>query len=809
MKTPFVRKSMKKIVWILQCLFGLLVALRITACSSEGATDEEPVPSTPLPTPTLSITVETTEATVRWSSVENVMQYEWELQQDALAVKTGKQRVTSYTFALEEGASYRFRVRALARENSGNTDSEWSEYVEASSNMLTAPLPKVVETSITASEATIRWEAIEGAGNYRYELALGAEKEVVDSDEISDCEVHFTSLQEGSAYTFRVMALAASKEYNNSSWSSSLYFETRSICRLDLPKPRLAALSVTGATLCWEAVDGAQKYGYELVEEATGELAQAETIEALTITFEGLREMTSYIFRVQALADDEDPSLSDSDFSEPIVFTTRTSSGVDVGLPLSGESDGLIRAFPGAEGGGMYTTGGRGGKVYHVTTLEDNGEAGSLRWALNQSGPRTIVFDVAGTIRLKSVLNIKKGDVTIAGQTAPGDGICLRDYSVQINANNIIIRYLRFRMGDESKQENDAIWGRYYENIILDHCSMSWATDECASFYANRNFTMQWCLIGESLRTSVHTKGNHGYGGIWGGKNASFHHNLLTCHDSRNCRIDHPQIYDNYVTTHRGNVDLRNNVIYNWGSNVTYGGESGWFNLVGNYYKPGPASSDRKYFVAADAYYEKDGVVWSSAYPELYLSGNVHTKYEDISQENKRGVNWTDGSNYAHFGEVLSAPLSIRKDDQTLCYTTTHDAEEAFDRVLGYCGASLQRDAVDDRLVYDARTGTATYTDGGNGSRNGIIDTQSAVGGWPLLSATEEEVIRASVDSDGDGIPDFYESLLNLDAFNADDAAAKTLDPLGLYSNLEVYLHFLVKEISQAQVRGGQYESLD
>ena len=376
---------------------------------------------------------------------------------------------------------------------------------------------------------------------------------------------------------------------------------------------KLVETGQTDLTFSWDAVSGADYYiGRLETSEGTLVTGGQTSTKSTSLKYTGLAAGTAYSFKVKVKSGDVE-----SEYSSPIAATTSAASdpGTDPDpdpdpgpgedddpkpnppaepsqyyaefmIPSHEDAHGQILAFPGAEGGGMYTTGGRGGKVIHVTTLADSGP-GSLRAALAESGKRTIVFDVAGLIELKSQLNISKGDVTIAGQTAPGDGICIKDFTTQVSASNVIIRFVRFRPGEASMSDSaDGIWGRYNDNIILDHCSMSWCIDECASFYANRNFTMQWCILTESLKVSVHDKGSHGYGGIWGGKNASFHHNLLANHDSRNPRIDHPQIYGSYVSTHRGNVDYRNNAVYNWGSNSTYGGEDGWFHIVNNYYKP-------------------------------------------------------------------------------------------------------------------------------------------------------------------------------------------------------------------------------
>ncbi len=441
-------------------------------------------------------------------------------------------------------------------------------------------------------------------------------------------------------------------------------------------------------------------------------------------------------------------------------------------------------AFPGAEGAGRYTSGGRGGIVCEVTTLEDSGP-GSLREAVAQKGKRTVVFRVSGTIRLKSELKIGNRDLTIAGQSAPGDGICIADRAVVVNADNIILRYLRFRLGDSLRTEEDALWGRYRNDIIIDHCSASWSVDECMSFYSSRNMTIQWCLIAESLYLSTHSKGAHGYGGIWGGTNVSFHHNLFAHHSSRTPRFDG----SNALCI---NVDYRNNVVYNWGFNSAYGGERGTINMVANYYKYGPATKSGVRFRIVEP---SDGA------GKWYVEENYVTGSPVITANN-----WAGGVQGSYRAESLVRAY----EPHPYIPITQHSAEEAFQRVLEYAGATLpRRDPVDARIIQDVINGTAAYEGSAYEKANsvpdpsllcGIIDSQKEVGGWPELFS-----LPAPADGDHDGMPDYWENANGLNP--ADPADRNLLNDEG-YTRLEVYLNSLtgattaVREEPAAQPAG-------
>ena len=437
-------------------------------------------------------------------------------------------------------------------------------------------------------------------------------------------------------------------------------------------------------------------------------------------------------------------------------------------------------AFPGAEGYGKYTQGGRGGAVYEVTNLNDSG-TGSLRAAVEANGPRTVVFKVSGTITLESTLRISNPYITIAGQTAPGDGICIRKYPLSIDASEVIVRYIRVRLGDESGVDADAISSRYNKNIIIDHVSASWSVDETMSIYHCENVTVQWCLISESMYQSNHVKGAHGFGGIWGSNYSTHHHNLLAHHVSRNPRF----------ASGAGYTDYRNNVVYNWGYNSTYGGEKQQkgnekfnftvINMVANYYKPGPSTipGEITHRIANPTSRNK-----AEDFGKWYIAENVVHGNKAVTENNwEGGVQPKHGNSYiAEF--KLDQPFeSMPINQQT--------AEEACASVLDNVGATLpKRDIIDTRIVDETRGGYATY-EGATYEQDkkvsdpsqkcGIIDSQADVGGWPELKSTP-----APTDTDHDGMPDAWEMTKGLDPKNAEDRNTIAADG---YTMLEKYLN--------------------
>lgn len=506
-------------------------------------------------------------------------------------------------------------------------------------------------------------------------------------------------------------------------------------------------------------------------------------------------------------------------------------------------------AFPGAEGHGRYVTGGRGGRVVHVTNLNDSG-TGSFREAV-KSGKRIIVFDVAGVIALKSDLKI--GDnITILGQTAPSPGITLRYYTVQPGNNNII-RFLRIRRGEEKNINDgaDATWQRNKTGIIFDHCSFSWSIDEVASFYDNNNFTMQWCTVAESLTNPGHSKGAHGYGGIWGGKLASFHHNFVGHLMNRGPRFNGARYgwtgytsnkdYDTYKwenPVQAENVDFRNCVMYN-AQGTCYGGPGGGqINIVNNYYKAGPSQSLKETTqngIKVDVSTGKERgsqeritlVTLSNSgnsdknHPELYdmtsryfINGNTTetTKGSVTQNQDWKGISYDKGipslngeyyspdaknfygDNVAHVTISGKSCVKIKMDNPAPTgEITTHSAAEAFSKVLAYGGASLYRDEIDARYMEEAKTGTALYK-GSITLSPGIIDKVSDVKGY--TEANFGTATRpADFDTDKDGIPDAWELANGLNPNDGSDALTYSLDDKGYYTNVEVYANSLVEDI--------------
>ena len=507
-------------------------------------------------------------------------------------------------------------------------------------------------------------------------------------------------------------------------------------------------------------------------------------------------------------------------------------------------------AFPGAEGHGRYVTGGRGGKVIHVTNLNDKG-TGSFRAAVTGNSKKIIVFDVAGVIPLASNLTIG-ANTTILGQTAPSPGITLRYYTVQPE-DNCIIRFIRLRRGQEKDINDgaDATWQRNKTGIIFDHCSFSWSIDEVASFYDNNNFTMQWCTVAESLTNPGHSKGAHGYGGIWGGKLASFHHNFVGHLMNRGPRFNGARYgwtgytsnkdYDTYKwenPVQAENVDFRNCVMYN-AQGTCYGGPGGGqINIVNNYYKAGPShslksktlngikvsvssgkergSQDRitQVTVSSSGNSDKKHPEYYEMTSRYFISGNTTetTKGTVTKNQDWKGVVYDKGT-YTYNGERYSADkknfygdaVAHQTIDGVSCVkikmdnpaptgeVTTHSAAEAFSKVLAYGGASLYRDEIDARYMEEAKTGTAQYK-GSITQSPGIIDKVSDVNGY--TESTFGTASRpADFDTDKDGIPDAWELANGLNPNDDSDALTYSLDGKGYYTNLEVYANSLVEDI--------------
>lgn len=438
-------------------------------------------------------------------------------------------------------------------------------------------------------------------------------------------------------------------------------------------------------------------------------------------------------------------------------------------------------AFPGAEGFGKFTTGGRGGKIMIVSTLADDGE-GSLRKAVTAKGPRIVVFAVSGTIHLASPLSIK-GDISIAGQTAPGDGICIADQPVSLGGNNIIIRYLRFRLGDRYQNKgrvpgsghDDAFSGMKRNNIIIDHCSFSWSTDECLSIYGGDSTTLQWNIISEPLNYSYHFEEGdkdfekHGYGGIWGGIHLSAHHNLFAHCVSRN-----PRFNGTRLGAAQEFVDYRNNVIYNWGGNNVYGGEAGQYNIVNNYYKYGPSTSKNvRYRIANPSRTETIG------FGQWHVNGNYVDEARAVSKDNVLGVDMGSG------GTEEDKKKAVAEKPFAALPITDQSAADAYEMVLKQAGASHQRDTLDERIIRDVKNRTGRFIDVQGGFLHGTAYEQT-VNAWPALRSAP-----APADSDKDGMPDDWEQKNGLNPSDASDAAGLKLHKT--FTNIEVYINNLVK----------------
>lgn len=451
-------------------------------------------------------------------------------------------------------------------------------------------------------------------------------------------------------------------------------------------------------------------------------------------------------------------------------------------IPPFGEQSERPLAFPGAEGFGKYATGGRGGKVYIVTNLNDNGP-GSLREGVSSKEPCIILFSISGTIHLESTLTIR-GNKTIAGQTAPGDGICLADYPVNVGGDNVIIRYVRFRLGDRYQNKgkvpgsghDDAFSAGKRNHLIIDHCSFTWSTDECVSVYGGDSTTLQWNLIAEPLNYSYHFEEGdtdfekHGFGGIWGGRHLTAHHNLFAHCVSRNPRFNGARLGASEEL-----VDFRNNIIYNWGNNSVYGGEGGTYNIVNNYYKYGPSTNPNvKFRIVNPTKNDQKG------FGKFYVSGNYVDGAEEVTRQNDKGVDMgSDAGKSIKKETLVSTPFLVES-------IPAESAKDAFYAFIQQGGCSLPvRDTLDQRILRNLFERNGAIIDVQGGFPHGT-PYEKTLQAWPTLQSA-----KAPADTDADGMPDTWETSKGLNPRDPADARQKTLH--AFYTNIEIYINGLIK----------------
>ncbi|GAB3577616.1 pectate lyase family protein [Hymenobacter daeguensis] len=454
-----------------------------------------------------------------------------------------------------------------------------------------------------------------------------------------------------------------------------------------------------------------------------------------------------------------------------------------------------IPAFPGAEGGGAYTFGGRGGRVIVVTSLADSGP-GSLREACEQGGARIIVFNVAGIIRLKTPLMIRAPYITIEGQSAPGDGICVAGESVWLNTHDVLIRFMRFRRGETNVgRRDDSIGGNPVGNIMIDHVSASWGLDENMSMYRHMyndstgipeqklgtvNITIQNSIFSEALDTW-----NHAFGSTLGGENCTFMRNLWADNAGRN-----PSIGWNGV------FNFANNVMFNWVHRSTDGGDyRALYNIINNYYKPGP-STPKDTNIGHRILKPESGrsKLKYQVYGRAYVAGNIVEGFPDVTKDNwNGGVQVEEQPNAGKYQADMKVDKPLPMPEMTII-----PAEKAYTYVLENAGAILpKRDPVDTRVIEQVRTGKIEYIKNVklpttqfehrrlpiDSYKQGIITDPVQVGGYPEYKG------KPYADADKDGLPDDYEKKNGLDPKNAADAAAIAKNG---YSNIENYLNGLV-----------------